>query len=66
MLKNLKNHGNIDVKLFKTPFTDETQKKIPFSRVDHAKFLLNEMTGFIGLLIFNFLLLRFEYIFLNL
>lgn len=49
MLKGLKNRGNIDVKLFKTPFTDETQKKIPFSRVDHAKFLMNEKTGFIGM-----------------
>lgn len=48
MLKDLKNHGNIDVKLFQTPFTDEIQKKIPYSRVDHAKFLVNEKSGFIG------------------
>lgn len=47
-LKELKSHGNIDVQLFKTPFTDKIQLKIPYSRVDHAKFLMNEKSGFIG------------------
>jgi len=46
-LRGLKNRGNIRVSLFKTP-ADEEQSKIPFSRVDHAKFLINEKKGFIG------------------
>ena len=47
-LKDLKGHGNIDVQLFKTPITNEIQRRIPYSRVDHAKFLMNEKIGFIG------------------
>lgn len=53
-LKELKGGGNIDVSLFRTPITDPIQNQIPYSRVDHAKFLMNEKTGFIG----NFLILE--------
>lgn len=48
-LRDMKPHGgSIQVRLLKIPFTNSTQHLIPYSRVDHAKFMVSDVHAFIG------------------
>ncbi|XP_072407202.1 5'-3' exonuclease PLD3-like isoform X3 [Chiloscyllium punctatum] len=40
-------HCNIEVKIFKVPATEQ-QKKIPFSRVNHNKYMVTDRIAYIG------------------
>merc|ERR1712098_904798 len=41
-------HVDIQVKLFTVPAFTPEQKKIPFARVIHNKYMVTDKTGFIG------------------
>lgn len=41
-------HTNIEVRMFVVPAFTESQKKIPFARVNHNKYMVTDKTAYIG------------------